>query len=81
MALYTELTVERDTYKLVLEIFVSTKNFPKEYKYSLGRDMERDVLVLIHCIPRYRRAGVKDYKRRTYLGRLSEPNNSLKPLY
>jgi hypothetical protein len=42
--------------------------------------MERDVLVLIHCIPRYRRAGVKDYKRRTYLGRLSEPNNSLKPM-
>ena len=35
---------------MVLEIFVSTKNFPKEYKYSLGRDMERDVLVLILMI-------------------------------
>jgi len=80
MALHTELPVYRDTYKLVLEIFVSTKNFPKEYKYSLGRDMERDVLVLMRCIPQYRRAGVKDYKRRTYLGRLSELNNSLKPL-
>ena len=34
------------TYK----IFVSTKNFPKEYKYGLGRDMERDVLVLMRCI-------------------------------
>ena len=32
--------IDRDTYKLVLEIFVSTKSFPKEYKYSLGRDME-----------------------------------------
>jgi hypothetical protein len=41
MALNTELPVYRDTYKLVLEIFVTTKNFPKEYKYSLGRDMER----------------------------------------
>ena len=30
--------------------FVSTKNFPKEYKYSLGRDMERDVLVLMRWI-------------------------------
>ena len=50
MALHTELPVYRDTYKLVLEIFVSTKNFPKEYKYSLGRDMERDVLVLILMI-------------------------------
>ena len=45
MALHTELPVYRDTYKLVLEVFVSTKKFPKEYKYSLGRDMERDVLV------------------------------------
>ena len=52
MALHTALPVYRDTYKLVLEIFVSTKNFPKEYKYSLGRDMERDVLVLMRCIYR-----------------------------
>jgi hypothetical protein len=50
MALHTALPVYRDTYKLVLEIFLSTKNFPKEYKYSLGRDMERDVLVLMRCI-------------------------------
>jgi hypothetical protein len=40
MGLHTALAVYRDTYKLVLEIFVSTKSFPKEYKYSLGRDME-----------------------------------------
>jgi len=52
MALHTELPIYRDTYKLVLEVFVSTKNFPKEYKYSLGRDMERDVLVLMRCIYR-----------------------------
>lgn len=50
MALHTELPVYRDTYKLVLEIFISTKNFPKEYKYSLGRDMERDVLVLMEVL-------------------------------
>jgi hypothetical protein len=58
MALHTELPVYRDTYKLVLEIFVSTKNFPKEYKYSLGRDMERDVLVLMSCI--YRANGAQE---------------------
>jgi len=50
MALHTAPPVYRYTYKLVLEIFLSTKNFPKEYKYSLGRDMERDVLVLMRCI-------------------------------
>ena len=43
MALHTELPVYRDTYKLVLEIFISTKNFPKEYKYSLGRDIDCNV--------------------------------------
>jgi len=56
MALHTELPVYRDTYKLVLEIFVSTKSFPKEYNYSLGSDMERDVLVLMRCIYRTNRA-------------------------
>tara|TARA_B100001059_G_scaffold209980_1_gene223334 strand:+ start:88 stop:447 length:360 start_codon:yes stop_codon:yes gene_type:complete len=59
MALHTELPVYRDTYKLVLEVFVSTKNFPKEYKYSLGRDMERDVLVLMRCIYKANRAQEK----------------------
>ncbi|MGK0379977.1 hypothetical protein [Patiriisocius sp. Uisw_017] len=43
MALHTELPVYRDTYKLVLEIFVTIKNFPKEYKYSLGSDIGGDV--------------------------------------
>jgi len=59
MVLHTELPIYRDTYKLVLEVFVSTKNFPKEYKYSLGRDMERDVLVLMRCIYRANRAQEK----------------------
>ncbi|WP_415375140.1 hypothetical protein [Patiriisocius sp. Uisw_017] len=41
MALHTGLPVYRDNYKSALEIFVTTKNFPKEYKYSLGSDMGR----------------------------------------
>ena len=52
MALHTELPVYRDMCKLVIEIFVSTKSFPKEYKYSLGSGMERDVLLLMRCIYR-----------------------------
>ncbi|MFI1770707.1 four helix bundle protein, partial [Thalassobellus citreus] len=40
-------------------VFVSTKTFPKEYKYSLGRDMERDVLVLMRCIYRANRSQEK----------------------
>ena len=36
MALYYELSVYRDMYALVLLLFKLTKEFPKEYKYSLA---------------------------------------------
>ncbi len=45
MALYYDLPVYRDTYKLILKIFECTKDFSKEYKYTLGQDMKRDALV------------------------------------
>ena len=44
MTLYYEMPVYRDTYWLILQIFECNKDFPKEYKYSLGQDMERDAL-------------------------------------
>jgi hypothetical protein len=52
MALYYELPVYRDTYKLTLKVFEATQNFPKEYKYSLGQDMKRDTLQLVRSIYR-----------------------------
>ena len=44
MALYYELPVYRDVYKLILMIFECTKDFSKEYKYTLGQDMKMDRL-------------------------------------
>jgi hypothetical protein len=44
MALYYELPVYRDVYKLILMIFECTKDFSKEDKYTLGQDMKRDRL-------------------------------------
>jgi hypothetical protein len=44
MALYYDLPVYRDTYPLILKIFEETKDFPKDYKYTLGQDMKRDAL-------------------------------------
>ena len=41
-ALYYDLPVYRDTYKLILKIFEFTKDFSKEYKYTLGQDLKRD---------------------------------------
>ena len=52
MALYYDLPVYRDTYKLILKIFEVTKDFPKDYKYTLGPDMKRDALQLVRSIYR-----------------------------
>lgn len=52
MAFHTELPVYKDSYQLVLRVFEETRNFPKEYKYTLGQDMKRDALHLLHCIYR-----------------------------
>ncbi len=32
---------------MVLKIFEVTKDFPREYKYTLGRDMKRDGIELV----------------------------------
>ena len=50
MALYTELPVYRDTYLLTLKVFEVTKDFPREYKYTLNQDMKRDALHLLQRI-------------------------------
>lgn len=52
MALYYDLPVYRDTYKLVLKIFTMTQDFSREYKYTLGQDMKRDALQLVRNIYR-----------------------------
>ena len=45
-------------YKLILHIYEYTKDFPKEYKYTLGQDMKRDALQLVRSI--YRANKVKN---------------------
>lgn len=52
MALYTELPVYKEAYQLTLKVFECTRNFPREYKYTLGQDMKRDTLHLLRCIYR-----------------------------
>ena len=39
MALYYDLPVFKEVYQLILKIFEYTKDFPKEYKYTLGQEM------------------------------------------
>jgi len=52
MALYYDLPVFKDVYKLTLLIYSLTKDFSKEYKYTLGQDMKRDALQLVRSIYR-----------------------------
>ena len=58
MALYYDLPVFKDVYKLILHIYEYTKDFPKEYKYTLGQDMKRYALQLVRSI--YRANKVKN---------------------
>jgi len=56
MALYYDLPVFKDVYKLILLIFEYTKDFPKEYKYTLGQDLKRDGINLVRSIYRANKA-------------------------
>ncbi len=40
MALYYGLPVFKDVYKVTLLIYGLTKDFSKEYKYTLGQDLK-----------------------------------------
>jgi hypothetical protein len=63
MALYYDLPVFKEVYQLILKLFEYTKDFPKEYKYTLGQDMKRDGIQLVRSI--YRANKAKD--KREYL--------------
>jgi len=56
MALYYDLKVFQDVYQLILKVFEFTKDFPREYKYTLGQDMKRDAIVLVRSIYRANKA-------------------------
>jgi len=55
MALSHELPIYKDTYKLILLVFEYTKEFAREYKYTLGQDMKRDSIQLVRSIYRANR--------------------------
>lgn len=52
MALYYELPVFKDVYKMTLRIFELTANFSREYKFTLGQALKRDCILLVRSIYR-----------------------------
>ena len=41
---------------MILKIFEFTKDYPREYKFTLGQDMKRDAIVLVRSIYRANKA-------------------------
>ena len=54
--MYYDLPVFKEVYKLILVLFEVTKDFPKEYKYTLGHDIKRDGINLVRSIYRANKA-------------------------
>ena len=47
MALYSDLPVYKSTYDLLLAIFSFTKEFGKEYKYTVGERLKKETIELL----------------------------------
>jgi len=58
MKLHNELPVYKATYDLLLEIFKFTKEFGKEYKYTVGESLKKQTIDLLTLI--YRANSRKD---------------------
>ena len=52
MAQYNELPVYKATYDLLLGIFAFTKEFGKEYKYTVGESLKKETIDLLTLIYR-----------------------------
>ena len=61
MATYTELPLFKAGYDLTIEIFKTTKDFNKEYKYTLGERIKSNGLDLMLLL--YRANSIKDKAR------------------
>lgn len=52
MATYDNLPVYRASYDLLVELFRFTKDFSREYKYTLGESIKKEVIEMITNIYR-----------------------------
>jgi len=52
MAIYTNLPVYKASYDFLLSIFVLTKNFNRDFKYTIGENLKKETLEMIANIYR-----------------------------
>ena len=60
MALYYDLPVYQDVYKIILMILEYSRDFPREYTYTSGQDIKRNGIVLIRSIDRANKSADKE---------------------
>ena len=52
MATYNHLPVYKASYELLVELFRFTKDFSREYKYTLGESIKKEIIEMIRNIYR-----------------------------
>ena len=58
MAQYNHLPIYKASYDLLIELIQVTKNYPREYRYSIGEKMDKELMELIINI--YKANSAKD---------------------
>ena len=62
MSVYYDLPVYKQSYDLLLDIFKLTKEFNREYKYTIGEELKKETTAMIINIYRANRSAKKaDY--------------------
>jgi hypothetical protein len=80
MALYYDLPVFKDVYQLILKIFDYTKDFPREYKFTLGQDLKRDGINLVRSIYRANKSKENETNEALTFSWVDEKAPTKKPL-
>ena len=52
MAQYEHLPIYKQTYDFLLRVMIATKDFPREYKYTLGQKIKDELIELVVLIYR-----------------------------
>ena len=59
MAQYQHLPIYKQTYDILLRTMVATRDFPREYKFTLGQRIKDELIELVVMIYRANSAGSK----------------------
>jgi len=70
MAQYQHLPIYKLTYDLLLRVMVATKDFPREYKYTLGQKLKDEIVELVVMIYRANSANDKTRPIETIIERV-----------